>query len=173
MTTAPAAADFPVLWPVPTRWADNDHYGHVNNVAYYSFFDTAVNGWLMSATGTDIRELDAVGVVAETSCRFLAQLSFPDELRVGIAVEKLGTSSIVYSLAVFRVAGKPEAGRDGAGRPEAGRDDGRPEAGRDDSRDELVAAASGRFVHVYVDSATRRPVPIPPEIRAVVEPLTA
>ncbi|WP_282956135.1 acyl-CoA thioesterase, partial [Rhodococcoides kroppenstedtii] len=65
---------------------------------YYSFFDTAVNGWLMSATGTDIRELDAVGVVAETSCRFLAQLSFPDELRVGIAVEKLGTSSIVYSL---------------------------------------------------------------------------
>ncbi|SFA58191.1 acyl-CoA thioester hydrolase [Rhodococcoides kroppenstedtii] len=164
MTTAPAAADFPVLWPVPTRWADNDHYGHVNNVAYYSFFDTAVNGWLMSATGTDIRELDAVGVVAETSCRFLAQLSFPDELRVGIAVEKLGTSSIVYSLAVFRVAGRPEAGRGGAGRPEAG---------RDDSRDELVAAASGRFVHVYVDSATRRPVPIPPEIRAVVEPLTA
>lgn len=160
MTTAPVAADFPVLWPVPTRWADNDHYGHVNNVAYYSFFDTAVNGWLMSATGTDIRELDAVGVVAETSCRFLAQLSFPDELRVGIAVEKLGTSSIVYSLAVFRVAGR----RGGAGRPEAG---------RDDSRDELVAAASGRFVHVYVDSATRRPVPIPPEIRAVVEPLTA
>lgn len=154
MTTAPDAADFPVLWPVPTRWADNDHYGHVNNVAYYSFFDTAVNGWLMSATGTDIRELDAVGVVAETSCRFLAQLSFPDELRVGIAVEKLGTSSIVYSLAVFRVAGGPEAGRD-------------------DNRDELVAAASGRFVHVYVDSATRRPVPIPPDIRAVVEPLTA
>ncbi|MDV7198835.1 thioesterase family protein [Rhodococcus kroppenstedtii] len=164
MTTAPAAADFPVLWPVPTRWADNDHYGHVNNVAYYSFFDTAVNGWLMSATGTDIRELDAVGVVAETSCRFLAQLSFPDELRVGIAVEKLGTSSIVYSLAVFRVAGGPEAGRGGAGGPEAG---------RDDNRDELVAAASGRFVHVYVDSATRRPVPIPPDIRAVVEPLTA
>ncbi|AMY18186.1 MULTISPECIES: acyl-CoA thioesterase [Nocardiaceae] len=154
MTTAPDAADFPVLWPVPTRWADNDHYGHVNNVAYYSFFDTAVNGWLMSATGTDIRELDAVGVVAETSCRFLAQLSFPDELRVGIAVEKLGTSSIVYSLAVFRVAGGPETGRD-------------------DNRDELVAAASGRFVHVYVDSATRRPVPIPPDIRAVVEPLTA
>ncbi len=144
MTTAPEATDYPVLWPVPTRWADNDHYGHVNNVAYYSFFDTAVNGWLMSATGTDIRELDAVGVVAETSCRFLAQLSFPDELRVGIAVEKLGTSSIVYSLAVFRV-----------------------------HQDELVAAATGRFVHVYVDSATRRPVPIPPSIRAVVEPLTA
>src|SRR5690606_31982232 len=67
----PRRADFPVLRPITTRWADNDVYGHVNNVVYYSYFDTAVNGWLMDATGTDIRLLPAIGLVAETSCRFL------------------------------------------------------------------------------------------------------
>ncbi len=93
--------DFPVLWPIPTRWSDNDHYGHVNNVASYSFFDTAVNGWLMQATGTDIRELPAIGLVVETSCRYVRPLSFPDPLEVGVRVERLGTSSITYVLAVF------------------------------------------------------------------------
>lgn len=130
------ASDFPALWPVPTRWDDNDHYGHVNNVTYYAYFDTAVNGWLMAETGVDIRTLSAIGVVAETSCRYLSELSFPDRLQVGLAVEKLGTRSIVYSLALFREA----------------------------ANDALELAARGRFVHVYVDSVTRRPVPIPPEI---------
>src|SRR6478736_3170870 len=105
MTSAqsePTAADYPALWPVPTRWADNDHYGHVNNVTYYSYFDTAVNGWLMVSTGLDIRELPAIGIVAETSCRFVRELSFPDQLHVGLSVERLGTSSIVYALAIFR-----------------------------------------------------------------------
>jgi acyl-CoA thioester hydrolase len=95
-------ADFPVLRPQPTRWHDNDHYGHVNNVVYYAFFDTAVNGYLIEATGTDIRELDAIGLVVETGCRFLAPVSFPDHLEVGLRVERLGTSSIVYRLALFR-----------------------------------------------------------------------
>lgn len=94
--------DFPVLRPQPTRWHDNDHYGHVNNVVYYAFFDTAVNGYLLEATGTDIRELDAIGLVVETGCHYLAPVSFPDHLEVGLAVERLGTSSIVYRLAVFR-----------------------------------------------------------------------
>ncbi|ADG96958.1 thioesterase superfamily protein [Segniliparus rotundus DSM 44985] len=98
MSDAPA---FTTRWPVPTRWADNDHYGHVNNVAYYSYFDTAVNAWLMSETGMDTRELQAIGVVAETSCRYLRQLSFPDQLEVGIACERLGERSVVYRLAVF------------------------------------------------------------------------
>ncbi|MGL6236788.1 MAG: acyl-CoA thioesterase [Segniliparus sp.] len=102
-----ALPSFPTRWPVPTRWADNDHYGHVNNVAYYSYFDTAVNAWLMSATGMDTRELPAIGVVAETSCRFLRQISFPDQLEVGVACEKLGNRSVVYRLAVFR-AGEDE-----------------------------------------------------------------
>lgn len=70
---------------------------------YYSFVDTPVNGWLIQATGVDIRRLDAIGVVAETSCRSLDDLSLPDVLDIGIAVERLGTSSVIYRLAVFRV----------------------------------------------------------------------
>jgi len=101
----PAAAPrsgFAMVRTIPTRWMDNDHYGHVNNVAYYSFFDTAVNGWLMEATGTDIRELDAIGIVAETSCRFLKELSFPEAVHAGLRLERLGRSSIVYHVALFR-----------------------------------------------------------------------
>jgi acyl-CoA thioester hydrolase len=94
--------DFAIVKSIPTRWMDNDHYGHVNNVAYYSFFDTAVNGWLMMATGTDIRELDCIGIVAETSCRFLKELSFPETIDAGLALERLGRSSIVYRIALFR-----------------------------------------------------------------------
>ncbi|AOW94846.1 4-hydroxybenzoyl-CoA thioesterase [Rhodococcus sp. WMMA185] len=134
MTTA---ADFPVLWPVQTRWEDNDHYGHVNNVTYYSYFDTAVNAWLIATTGTDVRELPAIGVVAETSCTYISELTFPQQLQVGLSVEKLGTRSIVYALAIFR-----------------------------ENNDALELAAQGRFVHVYVDAKTRKPVPVPHEIRS-------
>jgi acyl-CoA thioester hydrolase len=136
----PSRDRFKMLRPVPTRWMDNDHYGHVNNVAYYSFFDTAVNGFLMEATGTDIRDLPAIGVVAESSCRFLAGASFPDTIHAGLEIERLGTSSVVYRIALFR-------------------------------NDDATPCAIGRFVHVYVDSATRRPVPIPPEISAAVSRL--
>ena len=103
----PERAHFPVRRPLQTRWMDNDHYGHVNNVAYYSFFDTAVNGFLIEATGRDIRTDRAIGVVAETSCRFLKEISFPDALEVGLAIERLGTRSVVYRLAIFRVDGAP------------------------------------------------------------------
>ena len=127
-------ADFPVLRPVPTRWADNDTYGHVNNVVYYAYFDTAVNGWLMEATGTDIRLLPAIGLVAETGCRFLAPLSFPDLVVAGLRLRRLGTSSVAYDIGLFR--------------------------GEEDA-----PAGIGHFVHVYVDSATRRPVPVPALIR--------
>lgn len=137
------AAEYPALWPIGTRWDDNDHYGHVNNVTYYSYFDTAVNGWLMHTTGVDIRELPAIGVVAETSCTYHRELSFPDTLQVGLSVEKLGTRSIVYALALFR----------------------------EGSDDRLELAATGRFVHVYVDADSRRPVVIPPEIEAAARTL--
>lgn len=101
----PAAArrsGFEIVRTIPTRWMDNDHYGHVNNVSYYSFFDTAVNGWLMEGTGTDIRELPAIGIVAETRCRFLKELSFPDAVHAGLMLERLGNSSIVYRVGLFR-----------------------------------------------------------------------
>jgi acyl-CoA thioester hydrolase len=95
-------SDFAALRTITTRWEDEDVYGHVNNVVYYSYFDTAVNGFLIAATGTDIRRLDAVGLVAETRCRFLRELRYPDDVEVGLAVTRLGTSSIVYRLAIFQ-----------------------------------------------------------------------
>jgi acyl-CoA thioester hydrolase len=98
----PTRDAFPVLRPQQTRWHDNDHYGHVNNVVHYAYFDTAVNGYLLEVTGVDIRELDAIGLVVETGCRYLAPVSFPDQLWVGLAVERLGTSSITYRLGLFR-----------------------------------------------------------------------
>jgi acyl-CoA thioester hydrolase len=93
--------DFPVLRTLPTRWSDDDTYGHVNNVVHYLMFDTAVNGWLIEASGVDIRTLPAIGLVVETSCRYYAELRFPQVVTAGIALEKLGTSSIVYRLALF------------------------------------------------------------------------
>jgi len=98
----PRRADFKVLRPMQTRWMDNDQYGHVNNVAYYSYFDSAVNGYLMDATRSDTRQLPAIGIVAETGCKFLKEISFPDTLHIGLRLEKLGNSSVIYQLAVFR-----------------------------------------------------------------------
>jgi acyl-CoA thioester hydrolase len=92
---------FAVLRPLQTRWADIDTYSHVNNAVHYELMDTAVNGWLVEATGTDIRELDAVGWVVETSCQYLAQLRFPTVVDVGIALERLGRTSVAYRLALF------------------------------------------------------------------------
>jgi acyl-CoA thioester hydrolase len=100
---------FGAFWPISTRWHDEDVYGHVNNVVYYAFFDTAVNGWLMHRTGTDIRRLPVVGVVAETACRFHRELGFPEPVEVGIAVERLGNRSIVYRLAIFQGEGDDAA----------------------------------------------------------------
>jgi acyl-CoA thioester hydrolase len=94
--------DFPVLRAQQTRWHDNDVYGHVNNVVYYAYFDTAVNGYLIEASGTDIRKLPAIGIVAETACRYLRRIGFPDRLEVGLSVWRLGRSSVTYHLAVLR-----------------------------------------------------------------------
>ena len=104
----PTRDDFAAWRTLPTRWADEDVYGHVNNVVYYSYFDTAVNGWLMDATGTDVRELPALGVVAETGCRFLRELRFPDVVEAGLGCERLGQSSVTYRIGLF-AAGSDEA----------------------------------------------------------------
>jgi acyl-CoA thioester hydrolase len=129
--------DFPVLRRLDTRWADVDIYGHVNNTVHYLLMDTAVNGWLIEATGVDIRTLPAIGVVVETSCRYFAELHFPEPVVVGLRLEKLGTSSVVYSLGLFA--------------------------------DSEALAAVGRFVHVYVDSGSRRPVAVPAQVRAALD----
>lgn len=94
-------ADFAVLRELPTRWSDDDTYGHVNNVVHYLMFDTAVNGWLIEASAVDIRQLPAIGLVVETSCRYFAELRFPEVVTAGLALERLGSSSVVYRLALF------------------------------------------------------------------------
>ncbi len=108
----PTRDQFAALRAVPTRWADNDVYGHVNNAAYYGFFDTAVNAWLIERGLLDIAESPAIGLVIETGCRYHAALSFPQTLEVALRVEKLGNSSVRYALALF-AEGEPEAAADG------------------------------------------------------------
>lgn len=98
----PTRADFPRLRPIPTRWMDNDVYGHVNNVAYYSFFDTAVNAHLIEAGLLDPAASPVIGLVAETGCRYFAPLTFPETVTAGLRVERLGRSSVRYEIGLFR-----------------------------------------------------------------------
>lgn len=86
---------------ITTRWSDNDVYGHVNNTVYYEWFDTAVNAWLVEAGLLDIEHGDPIGLVVETSCSYFAPLSFPSDIDVGIAIDRLGTSSVTYLIGIF------------------------------------------------------------------------
>jgi acyl-CoA thioester hydrolase len=136
-----------VAWRSATlRWADIDVYGHMNNARYFELIDTVVNDQLAEAVGTDIRQLPAIGVVAEVSCRYFSEITYPGSLDLGIVVERLGNSSVVYRVGIFQ--GDPEG--DGG-----------------------LAAAEGRFVHVYVDNTDpARPVtPLPAAVRAASEAL--
>ncbi len=135
-------ADFRHFLTVPTRWMDNDAYGHVNNVTYYSYFDTAVNEHLIRVGGLDPLASPAIGLVVETSCRFHRALSFPEVIDAGLRVARLGTTSVSYVIGLFR-------------------------PGEDEP------AASGHFVHVWVDRGSRQPVNVPREIREALAPLLA
>lgn len=100
---APGTRDrYPHHEPLDTRWADNDQYGHVNNVAYYGFFDTAVNRWLIARGLLDPAASGVIGLVVETGCRYHRPLSFPDRLSVGLRAAHVGRSSVRYELAIFR-----------------------------------------------------------------------
>jgi acyl-CoA thioester hydrolase len=133
-------SDYRHFQPILTRWQDNDVYGHVNNVAYYSYFDSAVNTYLIEHGGLDIHGGEVVGFVVSSSCDYFASVAFPERLEVGLRVPKLGTSSVQYELAVFR-----------------------------EGEDE--ACAAGRFVHVFVERASNRPVEIPAGIREALQRL--
>ena len=126
--------------PVTTRWADNDAYGHINNVVYYSFFDTAVNSILIGAGTLDPATSAVIGLVVETRCTYFASLAFPEPVEVGVAVAHLGKSSVRYRLGVFKSGG-------------------------------ATAAAQADYTHVYVDRATRKPVPLPRDVRALLDGL--
>jgi len=88
--------------PLPTRWKDNDIYGHVNNVEYYSYFDTVINTYLILEGGLDIHAGGVIGVCAESHCKFLGELVFPETIDAGLRVEHLGNSSVRYGIGLFR-----------------------------------------------------------------------
>lgn len=129
-------AAYPHFLTIPTRWMDNDIYGHVNNVVYYSYFDTVINDWLIREGGLDIHAGSTIGVAAESYCRFRDAFCFPEPIEAGLAVGRLGRSSVTYLIGLF----KPGAAE---------------------------AAATGHFVHVFVERRTMRPAgALPPQIRA-------
>jgi acyl-CoA thioester hydrolase len=92
---------------IPTRWADNDVYGHVNNVEYYAFFDTVINRWLIAEGGLDIHGGDTIGLCAESHCEFRAAVAFPDVVDAALRVGHLGRSSVRYEIALFRAGEAP------------------------------------------------------------------
>ena len=94
-------AAYPVWREIATRWSDNDVYGHVNNVVHYSWFDTAVNAWLIENGLLDIEAGDPIGLVVETGCRYAGSLAYPEPVEIGLGVERLGGSSVTYRLGVF------------------------------------------------------------------------
>ena len=124
-----------------TRWSDNDLYGHVNNVVYYSWFDTAVNGWLIERGAIDIHAGAVIGLVVETQCNYFAPLAFPEAVVAGIRVAHVGSSSVRYEVGIFSA----DSGS--------------------------LCAAKGHFVHVYVDRSTRMPCALPATLTFVLETL--
>jgi acyl-CoA thioester hydrolase len=96
---------YPHRFPIQTRWKDNDVYGHVNNVEYYSYFDTAINAWLIREGGLDIERGEIIGLCVESHCEFKAALTFPEVIEVGLRVGHLGKSSVRYELGIFREGG--------------------------------------------------------------------
>ena len=129
---------YPYFLDLQSRWMDNDLYGHVNNVIYYSYFDTVVNYFLIEKGGLDIHDAPVIGVVVESHCTYAKSVAYPDVIQCGLRVGRLGTSSVRYEVGIFR------GGEEGA-------------------------CANGHFVHVFVDRAANKPVPIPSEIRTALE----
>ncbi len=98
----PSRASFRTFQTLTTRWADNDAYGHMNNVVHYSLFDTAVNSWLIEQRLLDVNEGERIGLVVETGCRYFAEIAFPDTVAAGLRVARVGNSSVRYELGLFR-----------------------------------------------------------------------
>jgi len=125
---------------IQTRWRDNDVYGHVNNVVYYSYFDTVVNAFLIEAGVLDIAQSPVIGLAVESLCGFRKEITYPETVDAGLRVGHLGRTSVRYEIGLFR---------EGDDEP----------------------AATGYFVHVYVDRESRKPVPLPAPMRAALTPL--
>jgi acyl-CoA thioester hydrolase len=141
--SADPLAGYPHRAKFPTRWNDNDVYGHVNNTVHYLAMDTVINAWMIERAGLRIEPGGGgpVGLCVESGCRYLASAEYPDTLTVGLRVAALGTSSVTWELGMTRGDG--------------------------------MLVAQGRFVHVFVDRATRRPTPIPEQARSAMMGLVA
>ena len=98
--------DYRRFYPITTRWMDNDLYGHVNNVTYYSYFDSAVNRYLIEAGGLDIHNAPVVGYVVSSNCSYLSPIAYPDEIEAGLRVNRLGNSSVTYGVGIFKQDGE-------------------------------------------------------------------
>jgi len=109
MSDIETRARYPHFLNVPTRWMDNDIYGHVNNVVYYSYFDTVINAYLIEAGGLDIHGGTAVGVCAESACRYRAAFAFPESIEAGLRVQHLGRSSVRYEIGLFKAGAEAAA----------------------------------------------------------------
>ncbi|MDM7860425.1 thioesterase family protein [Alteromonas sp. ASW11-36] len=101
-TSEVSKGDFSTFYPVQTRWADNDVYGHVNNVTYYAYFDSVINRYLIEVGGLDIHAGDSVGFIVESKCQFFAPIAYPEELLAGLKVTEMGNSSVTYQVALFK-----------------------------------------------------------------------
>jgi acyl-CoA thioester hydrolase len=108
----PTRGDYKVFYPITTRWSDNDIYGHVNNVTYYSYFDTAANQYLIEEGGLDISDGSIVGYVVSSGCDYHAPITYPEAVEAGLRVDKLGNSSVQYGIAIFR-AGEAQSAAHG------------------------------------------------------------
>ncbi len=127
---------------ISTRWMDNDVYGHVNNVVYYSYVDTVANRYLIEQGVLDIEHGSVIGVAVESMCQFRSALAFPDKIEGGLRTTRIGNSSVRYEIGLFKEG-------------------------------ENEASAVAYFVHVFVDRESRKPVPIPNELRAALEAIYA
>ena len=101
-SSIPNRSDYKVFYPVTTRWSDNDIYGHVNNVMYYSYFDTVANRYLIEEGGLDISDGSIVGYVVNSGCEYHSPISYPEAIEAGVRVDRLGNSSVQYGIAIFR-----------------------------------------------------------------------
>lgn len=137
----PSRQNYKVFYPITTRWSDNDIYGHVNNVTYYSYFDTAANQYLIEEGGMDISDGRVVGYVVNSGCDYHSPITYPERIEAGLRVDKLGNSSVQYGIAIFR---------EGENHP----------------------AAHGHFVHVFVERAINRSVPIPESLRVALKKIS-
>jgi len=135
-------AEFRHALTIQTRWSDNDVYGHVNNVVFYSWFDTVINRFLIASGALDPATSDVIGLCVESMCRYFRPAAYPEDVEAGLRVTKIGRSSVRYEVGIFRISLEKE---------------------------ELLAF--GHFVHVFVDREERRSTAIPPRLREALERL--